>query len=215
MSRKERTCSLRTSAFAPREQRTRELVERAADEATRPAPADHTGVQQNRMPSGRNAEPARAQRCAPPLPECAVAVAPTQRLRSYQHPSSAPGRALALVPFGCAAWRRALSCLQPASVACDAGTSHWQSDIDLWQKSTRCLNIAGRPIFLLIPADLETRLRLHYPELVSVQVDVTLPNIVSVNSSSEGQSSAGSREAATHGFRRMALHSGRAATCQG
>ena len=43
------------------------------------------------------------------------------------------------------------------------------------------LNVAGRPIFLLIPSDLETRLRLHYPELVSVKVEVSLPNLVSVN----------------------------------
>jgi len=43
------------------------------------------------------------------------------------------------------------------------------------------LNVAGQPIFLLTPEDLETRLRLHYPELISVQVAATLPNIVSVN----------------------------------
>ena len=43
------------------------------------------------------------------------------------------------------------------------------------------LNVAGQPIFLLIPEDLETRLRLHYPELVSVDVEVSMPNIVSVN----------------------------------
>ncbi len=43
------------------------------------------------------------------------------------------------------------------------------------------LNISGQPIFLLTPADLETRLRLNYPELVSVRVNVTLPNLVSVN----------------------------------
>jgi hypothetical protein len=43
------------------------------------------------------------------------------------------------------------------------------------------LNVAGRPIFLLTPEDLETRLRLHYPELISVQVAVDLPNLVSVN----------------------------------
>lgn len=43
------------------------------------------------------------------------------------------------------------------------------------------LNVAGRPIFVLIPEDLETRLRLHYPELVSVKVEVALPNLVSVN----------------------------------
>jgi hypothetical protein len=43
------------------------------------------------------------------------------------------------------------------------------------------LNITGRPVFLLSPSDLETRLRLNYPELVSVRVDVSLPNLVSVN----------------------------------
>ena len=42
------------------------------------------------------------------------------------------------------------------------------------------LSVSGQPIFLLTPADLETRLRLNYPELVSVQVTVSLPNLVSV-----------------------------------
>lgn len=43
------------------------------------------------------------------------------------------------------------------------------------------LNISGQPIFMLTPSDLETRLRLNYPELVSVRVNVALPNLVSVN----------------------------------
>jgi len=43
------------------------------------------------------------------------------------------------------------------------------------------MGVAGQPIFLLTPADLETRLRLNYPELVSVTVNVSLPNLVSVN----------------------------------
>lgn len=43
------------------------------------------------------------------------------------------------------------------------------------------LNISGQPIFLLTPSDLETRLRLNYPELASVQVTVSLPNLVSIN----------------------------------
>ncbi len=42
------------------------------------------------------------------------------------------------------------------------------------------LNAAGQPVFTLIPSDLETRLRLNYPELVSARVSVSLPNIVSV-----------------------------------
>jgi len=43
------------------------------------------------------------------------------------------------------------------------------------------LNISGQPIFTLTPSDLETRLRLNYPELASVRVSVALPNQVSVN----------------------------------
>jgi POTRA domain-containing FtsQ-type protein len=43
------------------------------------------------------------------------------------------------------------------------------------------LNISGQPIFMLTPADLETRLRLNYPELASVRVNVSLPNRVMVD----------------------------------
>jgi len=42
------------------------------------------------------------------------------------------------------------------------------------------LNLYGQPIFLLTPSDLETRLRLNYPELASVKATVSLPNLVSV-----------------------------------
>lgn len=42
------------------------------------------------------------------------------------------------------------------------------------------LNIAGQPAFLLVPSRLETELRLAFPELVSVEVDVIMPNVVSV-----------------------------------
>jgi hypothetical protein len=48
------------------------------------------------------------------------------------------------------------------------------------QELNAALNITGQPIFLLKPAELETRLRLNYPELVSVDVSVALPNVVSV-----------------------------------
>jgi len=43
------------------------------------------------------------------------------------------------------------------------------------------LNIAGQPIFLINASDVETRLRLNYPELASVRVNVSLPNLVTVN----------------------------------
>ncbi len=43
------------------------------------------------------------------------------------------------------------------------------------------LNIAGQPIFLLIPSKLESRLRRNFPELISVTVTASLPNVVSIN----------------------------------
>ncbi|MCC6300956.1 MAG: FtsQ-type POTRA domain-containing protein [Anaerolineales bacterium] len=43
------------------------------------------------------------------------------------------------------------------------------------------INVAGQPIFTLIPSDLETRLRLNYPELASVQITAALPNLLSVH----------------------------------
>jgi cell division septal protein FtsQ len=42
------------------------------------------------------------------------------------------------------------------------------------------MDIAGEPTFLLVPSELEKRLRLQFPELAAAQVDVTLPNTVSV-----------------------------------
>ena len=42
------------------------------------------------------------------------------------------------------------------------------------------LNVAGYPVFMLVPNDLATRLRLNYPELASAEVKVGLPNQVYV-----------------------------------
>jgi hypothetical protein len=42
------------------------------------------------------------------------------------------------------------------------------------------LNIAGQPVFLLVPSKLETNLRRSFPEIVSAKVDVMLPNVVSI-----------------------------------
>jgi cell division septal protein FtsQ len=48
------------------------------------------------------------------------------------------------------------------------------------QEVNSVINVAGQPIFLLIPSDLEIRLRLNYPEVAAVRVSVSLPNLVSV-----------------------------------
>jgi hypothetical protein len=43
------------------------------------------------------------------------------------------------------------------------------------------LGVRGEPIFMLVPADLEKRLRLNYPELASARVALDLPNQVDVS----------------------------------
>ncbi len=49
------------------------------------------------------------------------------------------------------------------------------------QEVNSVLGVTNQPIFSLRPAELETRLRLNFPELVSAKVSVSLPNRVSVN----------------------------------
>jgi hypothetical protein len=43
------------------------------------------------------------------------------------------------------------------------------------------MGVTGRPIFMVAPSEMETRLRLNYPELASVKVEVSLPNLVTVH----------------------------------
>jgi hypothetical protein len=42
------------------------------------------------------------------------------------------------------------------------------------------MSVTGQPIFTLMPSDLGTRLRLNYPELLSANVTLGLPNTVTV-----------------------------------
>jgi hypothetical protein len=43
------------------------------------------------------------------------------------------------------------------------------------------MGITGQPIFLLKPSELQTRLRLNYPELASARVSISLPNVVTLD----------------------------------
>jgi len=49
------------------------------------------------------------------------------------------------------------------------------------EEITSVMGIVGQPIFTLKPDELETRLRLNFPELVAADVTVSLPNLVSVS----------------------------------
>jgi cell division septal protein FtsQ len=49
------------------------------------------------------------------------------------------------------------------------------------EELSAAMSITGQPVFLLRPSDLETRLRLNYPELASAKVSISLPNVVAVD----------------------------------
>ncbi|MGE5378240.1 MAG: cell division protein FtsQ/DivIB [Bacteroidota bacterium] len=49
------------------------------------------------------------------------------------------------------------------------------------EELSAAMNVSGQPIFLLKASDLETRLRLNYPELASATVRISLPNVVAVD----------------------------------
>ena len=49
------------------------------------------------------------------------------------------------------------------------------------QEVNAVMGVVNQPIFSLKPGDLETRLRLNFPELVAADVTVALPNVVTVN----------------------------------
>lgn len=43
------------------------------------------------------------------------------------------------------------------------------------------MGVAGQPIFMLTPSELETRLLLNFPEISAVKVNVSLPNLVTAH----------------------------------
>jgi hypothetical protein len=49
------------------------------------------------------------------------------------------------------------------------------------EELSAAMNVSGQPVFLLKASDLETRLRLNYPELASAKVTISLPNVVAVD----------------------------------
>ncbi len=153
------------------------LMERAANEATRPVPPiTRRATKQDAVRSKR--KPARASgarrrfQIALPLPRNDV--------RSISIPRPYLGGRLfsflLAVVFGAALY---LVFNLPQLRVTQAQITGVQ--ILPLAEVNSVLNVAGRPIFLLTPEDLETRLRLHYPELISVQVAVAFPNLVSVD----------------------------------
>ena len=76
------------------------------------------------------------------------------------------------------------------------------------------LDIAGQPTFLLVPSELEKRLRLQFPSCLPRGWMLVCPILFPYRWSSASPSSAGSREKGTPGFQRRALLSALTEICQ-
>jgi len=159
-----------------RERETVQRMHRAAQEAARPAPPIVARAKKDVVkPKNKPARPGRARRrfqIALHLPRADFRAIRIPRLRlGWRSFSFILAAILGLVVY--------LAFQSPKFRVVEAKITGNQllapSEINAVMK------VAGRPIFVLIPSDLETRLRLNYPELVSVKVEVALPNLVSVN----------------------------------
>lgn len=162
-----------------RERENSQRRERAKKDATRPAPtvttrAKKAVAQPKVKPSRTNAARSARRRFQVAL----LPVAPDTNLRSISIPRPRVGPRLfsffLVALLGLAlylAFNLAYFRVSEAQVTGNQVLS--AAEIN------SVLNVAGQPIFVLVPATLETRLRLNYPELVSVHVSVAFPNLVS------------------------------------
>lgn len=156
-----------------REQEHAKRMERAMKEATRPVP---TAIERAKKMAARSVKkPAQNKR------RFNIALhLPRPNLRAIHIPRPRLGWRLAslimLLIFGAAIH---LAFTRPELRVTQAQVTGNQMLTP--EEVNAVLNAAGQPIFLLIPSDLETRLRLNYPELVSARVSVSLPNLLSVH----------------------------------
>jgi hypothetical protein len=153
------------------------LIERAATEATRPVPpitrrATKQDAVRSKVRPGRASGARRRFQVALPLPR--------KDVRSISIPRPRVGGRLSslILALGLGTMLY-LAFTLPQFRVTRAQISGVQ--IVPMEEVNSVMNVAGLPIFLLKPEELETRLRLNYPELISVQVTVALPNLVFVD----------------------------------
>lgn len=160
-----------------REKENAKRTQRAAKEATRPLPAITTRAER---------EPAKPKRRTPHASStrrrfqiALLPVAPGAEMRSIHIPRPRLGPRLLSFIF---------VALLGAGLYCAFNLPDFRvveaqvtgNQVLSAGEINSALNIAGQPIVTVVPADLETRLRLNYPEIVFAKVTVALPNVVSV-----------------------------------
>jgi hypothetical protein len=158
-----------------REKENRQRTRRAATEATRPLPPVTRRARQDVLKSKHNSTQSTRRRFQNAL----LPVAPDTELRGISISRPQLGKRLpSFIIVALLGTVLYLAFNLPQLRVAEAQVTGNQIIPPTEINST--LNIEGRPIFLIIPSDLEKELRLNFPEFASVHVDVTLPNIVSI-----------------------------------
>src|SRR6266516_2664240 len=164
-----------------REKENSQRMQRAATEATRSAPPVTTRARRNAVKSNRNSTRAKTPRSAHRRFQVALLpVAPDTDLRGISISRPSLGRrfpSFLIVALLGAALYFAFNLPQFRVTEAQVTGNQILPAAEI----NSVLNIAGQPIFLLIPSDLESRIRRNFPEFVSVTVTTSLPNVVSIN----------------------------------
>ena len=156
-----------------RESNTTKRVQRARKDATRPVPpVTSRGWQPGAAPRRKTARNTRRR-----LFEAALPVAPDARRLSVPRPRLG-ARLLSLLLSLLLLAALYFVYTLPAFRVAQAQIAGNQ--IIPAEELSAALNITGQPVFTLRPGELETRLRLNYPELAQADVSVSLPNTVTV-----------------------------------
>jgi len=156
-----------------RDKEKTQRTKRAAREVTRSVPPITTRINGVRVASKRRSPRNTRRRFQIALP------IPSDEIRTFSIPQPRFGtRAISFLFVGIIGTLIYLAYTLPFFQVTQAQVTGNQ--IIPPEEVTSVMGIAGRPIFTLRPDELETRLRLNFPELVSAHVTVTLPNLVSV-----------------------------------
>lgn len=155
-----------------REKETNKRMQRAVKEATRPAPPITTRAKAAAAPKRKPVRNAR-RRFQVALP------APRDEMRRLSIPRPTFGmRAVSFVLAALLGTAIYLAYNLPYFRVAQAQIAGNQ--LISPQEINAVMGVAGQPIFTLKPEEIETRLRLNFPELVLADVTVSLPNLVSV-----------------------------------
>ncbi|HLF75593.1 MAG TPA: FtsQ-type POTRA domain-containing protein [Anaerolineales bacterium] len=161
-----------------REQDSKTRVQRARKDATRSVPV--TSRKQDAVPSRRrSAQESASRRARRRFQNALLPVAPDAEMRGISISRPNLGKRLPsflLVLLLASALYFAFNAPQLQVIQAQVVGNQMLTAAEI----NTALNIAGQPAFLLIPSELEKRLRLQFPELAAAKVDIALPNTVLV-----------------------------------